>query len=429
AASDLSAPDNQRSFRYTTGTVTPPAPVPTASIVLDGNLSEWDNNNALAADDAAEMTAPNTIDWRRLLMTDNDTTLYIGYQNHGTATLSWGYQIYMDTDNNRNTGFNGFAGEYPLGADYVLEGDELNRYTGATNTEWSWVSEGLVQIVSAGDSTEVAIELSKLGNPTTIELFARGDNAAIGGDQVDFYPDTTTDSTAAINDRRFSYSVTSEPAFNAALPATSQPAITTGTGALGIASLLLLPLALVRRCRVRQSVRVLLSACIAGSSLLLVACSGGGSDGAEAGNNNTEGLPNNNPSFIGNATPPSSNPSFAVSVAAELDGAQNYPPVATTAVGTADLLLNPQTGQLAGRLSHSVTDAFAAEIRVGAAGESGPTIATFIMVDNHTFELPADTLLTADEISALQAGNRYVTVLSPFHPYGEIRSQLSVENP
>ncbi len=448
AASNLSAPVAQRSFRYNTSgdPITTPAPAPNV-IVVNGDLSEWDDSAALGADDAAEMASPNLIDWQRLLMTNNDATLYIGYQNHGPATLSWGYQIYLDTDNDRSTGFNGFSDEYPIGADYVLEGDELNRYTGATNTEWSWESEGLIQIVVNGNSAEVAIARSVLGDPATIALFARGDNAAIGGDAVDFYPDDAATPTAAIESRRFTYTLTddAEPAVNAAQPAPPQSIISTGGGAMGWFGLLLLPFVLLRQLGLRryrlkvsnnERTRLFVGALITGVSLTLAACSGDGGSVTDINNNNSgngaDGMnggnsqPNNNPSFFGNVTPPSSNPSFAVPVTASLNGAQNFPPVATAATGNADLLLNTQTGQLAGRLSHSVGDAFAAEIREGAAGESGPTLLSFVMLDNTTFELAADTNLTAQDIAAIEAGEWYIIILSPFHPYGEIRAQLEV---
>jgi len=52
--------------------------------------------------------------------------------------------IYLDTDANRTTGFRGGANNFPIGADYLLQGSALYRYTGSTGTEWSWSSVGIV---------------------------------------------------------------------------------------------------------------------------------------------------------------------------------------------------------------------------------------------------------------------------------------------
>jgi hypothetical protein len=455
AASNPAASASQRSFRYTTNTdapaepptTAPPATTP-AAIVVNGDLSEWPDSGALAADDAAEMTAPDTIDWRSVLVAHNADNLYIAYRNHGPAVMSWGYQIYLDTDNNRATGFNGFADEYPIGADYVLEGNELNRFTGVTNTEWSWESAGVMQVVVAGESAEAAIPRATLGNPAAIELFARGDNAAIGGTGVDFYPDAVTNVTAPVDSRRFSYDLTDgEPEASAALEApqsetpdatTSQTqgaVITTGGGAAGLTLLLMLPIVVCLRIRrqlaggVRRTVSLAVVAC---GVLVLSACSGdGGSVSSTSGNNSNSNTfnsqPNNNPSFFGNVDQPSSNASFAVSVTATLNGQQNYPPVATAATGSAELLLNTRTGQLAGRVTHSVVDAIGVEIRDGAVNESGPTIYSLIQLDSNTYLIPDNTTLTSQQIAALEAGSWHIIVLSAFRPYGEIRDQLRVE--
>ncbi len=455
AASDITAAANQRSFRYTTSTASTPAtpttpeptpttpePTPAVNIVIDGNLSEWNANSVLAADDAAEMASPDTIDWRRMFLAHNDSTLYMGYQNHGPAVSSWGYQIYIDTDNSRTTGFTGFSDEYPIGADYVLEGNELNRYTGVTNTEWSWQSEGVMQTVVAGDSAEVAIPRSTLGNPATIELFARGDNTAVGGDQVDFYPDAVPTIAAPLDSRKFSYDFTddSEPVISPAQAAQGESVISTGGGALGASWLFLMPLlaGLTRRRQSGRDLRSVFGTIVVASTLVLASCSGdsggvvnspGNTSGTETDNGGSgmNSVPNNNPSFFGSVDPPSSNASFALSVAANLDGAQNYPPVASAATGTAEMLLNPQTGQLAGRVAHSVVDAIGAEIREGAAGESGPTILALTQLDANTYLVPANAALTGQQIVALDAGEVHIIVLSAFRPYGEIRSQLGIE--
>jgi YVTN family beta-propeller protein len=180
---------------------------PVSDILIDGNLEDWNGVAAFAADPADVADAAGQIDWRQGWMAHNADSLFIAYQNDGPiSALSYGYAAYLDTDARVSTGFTGFIGEFTTGADYLLEGRDLYRYTGS-GTDWSWEYLGSVTANFVGGVAEVELPRALLGNPSTIDFYWRGDNGAVNADAVDFYPDAADDPNAAAVDRRFRYTM------------------------------------------------------------------------------------------------------------------------------------------------------------------------------------------------------------------------------
>ena len=191
-----------------TGDVQPANDVsnPVTAITLDGSLADWAGVTPFPADPADISGEGNLIDWRQAWMAHSASTLYVAWQNATPVQeLSWGHSLYFDTDRQSGTGFQGFGGEFTIGADYVLEGAELFRYTG-TGRNWSWVSVGYVQRAVLGDIAEIAIPFATIGNPDAIEFYLFGDSIATGGSSVDVYPDVAADASAPDVSRRFGYS-------------------------------------------------------------------------------------------------------------------------------------------------------------------------------------------------------------------------------
>ena len=178
---------------------------PVSTILVDGNLEDWSGVGAYPQDAADVADATGHIDWRQSWMAHNNQSLFIAYQNDGPiSALTYGYAVYMDTDSQAGTGFTGFSGEFATGSDYLLEGRDLYRYTG-TGSNWSWDYLGSVSAASVGGIAELAIPRSLLGNTGAINFYWRGDNGAVNGSAIDFYPDAAPDSTAAAADRHFRY--------------------------------------------------------------------------------------------------------------------------------------------------------------------------------------------------------------------------------
>ena len=70
-----------------------------------------------------------------------------------------------------------------------IQGGTLYFYTGS-GTNWSWASVGSTSFSWTATVAEIAEPWSFLGNTTALDLFLYGDNPSVGGDTVDWYPDT-----------------------------------------------------------------------------------------------------------------------------------------------------------------------------------------------------------------------------------------------
>jgi hypothetical protein len=116
----------------------------------------------------------------------------MAYQNYGPTTngLNGAYNLYLDADDNRTTGFRGGANNFPIGAEYLLQGATLYRYTGTTGTDWSWSSVGVATYATSGSNVELSLPRAWIGNPEVFKIFFLDDNQSTGGTLEDAYPRT-----------------------------------------------------------------------------------------------------------------------------------------------------------------------------------------------------------------------------------------------
>jgi len=184
----------------TTNPPPPPPPSgaisnPVATITVNGNSSDWSGTTAFATDpDDIGGGSGNVIDWQNATIAHNDQNVFMLYRNRGPVDpnrtsgsyTSWGWQAFMDTDNNPNTGF---KLNDSFGADYLLEANELQRYIG-TGNNWSW--QGFAGATSRfnGNIDEISFSRSFIGNPQSMRIIFQGANQSYGGNTVDVYPDS-----------------------------------------------------------------------------------------------------------------------------------------------------------------------------------------------------------------------------------------------
>ncbi len=181
----------------------PPPPPPTSGsvsnpvtgIAVNGNASDWNGLTAFPTDpDDIGGGSTNVIDWQSASMAHNGQKLYLLYRNRGPVDpnrnsgsyTSWGWQVFLDTDNNPATGFK-LNGSF--GADYLLEATELQRYTG-TGNNWNWQVTGQAASQFKGNINELSLNRSELGNPQSMRIVFQGSNEAYGGSSKDRYPDS-----------------------------------------------------------------------------------------------------------------------------------------------------------------------------------------------------------------------------------------------
>jgi hypothetical protein len=115
--------------------------------------------------------------------------------------------------------------------------------------------------------------------------------------------------------------------------------------------------------------------------------------------------------------------SFAADVKVKLTGAEETPPVTSTATGTGTITIAADKS-VTGTIKTKGIDGTVAHIHVGAPGVAGPPIITLDKGADGVWSVPAGSKLTDDQYASFKAGNLYVNVHSAEHKPGEIRAQL-----
>jgi ABC-type Fe2+-enterobactin transport system substrate-binding protein len=107
----------------------------------------------------------------------------------------------------------------------------------------------------------------------------------------------------------------------------------------------------------------------------------------------------------------------------ELSGANQVPPVTTTAAGTATVTIKDDRSVVASVTVTGMT-ATASHIHEAAAGANGPVIVPFTKTGDNTFAAADGAKLTESQYASYKAGRLYVNVHSARNPGGEVRGQL-----
>ena len=113
---------------------------------------------------------------------------------------------------------------------------------------------------------------------------------------------------------------------------------------------------------------------------------------------------------------------LAADVKVTLSGANEVPPVTTSAAGSGTITV-ADDGAVSGSVSATGVAGTAAHIHEGAAGSNGP-VAIPLTKEGDTYKVPPGAKLNPAQMTAFKAGNLYVNVHSTANPNGEIRGQL-----
>jgi hypothetical protein len=106
-----------------------------------------------------------------------------------------------------------------------------------------------------------------------------------------------------------------------------------------------------------------------------------------------------------------------------LSGAQEVPPVKTSASGNGTITVATDKS-VSGSVTTSGVEGTAAHIHDGAPGKNGPVIIP-LTKNGNTWSVPAGSKVTDEQYKNFQAGNLYVNVHSAANKNGEIRGNLS----
>jgi hypothetical protein len=113
----------------------------------------------------------------------------------------------------------------------------------------------------------------------------------------------------------------------------------------------------------------------------------------------------------------------AQDVKVKLVGAEETPPVTTSATGTGTIKIGADKS-VSGTITTKGIDGTVAHIHEGAPGVAGPPIITLTKSGADKWLVPPDSKLTDKQYASFKAGNLYVNVHSAEHKPGEIRAQL-----
>jgi len=206
-------------------------PIVETSVVIDGNATDWNGLTAFANDpDDIANDNQNVIDWNSASVAHSDSDVYFLYKNHGVINsdgstfVPWGWQVYIDSDSNPSTGFRYSA---VIGADYIIEGSTVQRYSG-TGSNWSWDVVGGVVAAMTNNIREFRFPRSWLGSTGDMKLVLQGANQSYGGNTTDLYPDGALTEASTI--KSFSYS------FGTVSPPDNQAPVATGQSLLLVAN-------------------------------------------------------------------------------------------------------------------------------------------------------------------------------------------------
>jgi len=166
-------------------------------IVIDGDRSDWSSRSAYPNDTANEDGIGEfDVDWARVTMANSSdrATIFIRYElNKGADfnTYPAFYNIFIDADMNRATGYIGGGSQLPIGADYLVQGANVFSFGGGSDqTAFGWTLEAslIADNSLSGRDISLALPAQIIGRPSTFHFVLFGDNS-LNGNSPDYYPD------------------------------------------------------------------------------------------------------------------------------------------------------------------------------------------------------------------------------------------------
>jgi hypothetical protein len=175
---------------------------PQTGMAVDGSRADWSGVTSYPDDSIDEPgIGAFDVDWARITLAHQFSTseLMIRYeQNRGAdfGLFPAFYNLYLDTDLDRTSGYIGGGGQFSVGADFLLQGASLFAFTGAGQTDFSWSYVGAASFDNSFSSLdlEMGLALSLLNNPVHVDFLLLADNE-LNGNTNDYYEDTANQAT------------------------------------------------------------------------------------------------------------------------------------------------------------------------------------------------------------------------------------------
>lgn len=156
-------------------------------ITIDGNFSDWAAVSQVVSDQVSDVSSGDVVDWLSASAVAGETAIYLRYSTTGSidfAQNAWRYQLFLDTDRDPRSGFRGLDGSFSAGAEFLIEGAALFRYSG-TSTNWVWSYIGPVAYAIDGTDLEMGISRGDVDADADVDVLLVGNNAGL----VDYLSD------------------------------------------------------------------------------------------------------------------------------------------------------------------------------------------------------------------------------------------------
>lgn len=136
-------------------------PVLPGTITVDSSRADWSGLSAYPQD---PQDASGGVDYDRIWIANDCGYLYFRILTYaGSPPLStdgWRYNLFIDIDQDRNTGFYGAVGEYSIGADFLIQGISVFQFAGSSQSTWAWNYLGSASWNEQPNDVEMSIPMS-----------------------------------------------------------------------------------------------------------------------------------------------------------------------------------------------------------------------------------------------------------------------------
>jgi hypothetical protein len=161
--------------------------------VVNGNASRTDWQAIPSYDEDGEDGAtPNN--YLSVQVANDAEFLYFRFLMDESEEYGFRHNLYLDADQDRETGFigTGADGFLSVGADYLVQGGSVFRFSAAAPNEWGWTHlEDIAWDATPSTDIEVAVRRVTLNQPPAFDFFMNAANFDLGTPE-DFYPDNAS---------------------------------------------------------------------------------------------------------------------------------------------------------------------------------------------------------------------------------------------
>ncbi len=154
------------------------------SIKVDAKLTDWSTLTPFPDRSTINAYEPaNGPSWLNAGIAHSDNNLYLSYRNRNAIVVDetsgtyipWQYQTFLDTDQNRYTGYLLNDG---TGAEYMIEGNYLYFYNG-NGYDWNWQEISALEASFVGNNAEISIPRNLINfNQSSFNIFFYGNTGS-----------------------------------------------------------------------------------------------------------------------------------------------------------------------------------------------------------------------------------------------------------